>query len=33
VVVTARNLACAGAVPLCNTDNLNFGNPHNPEIF
>jgi phosphoribosylformylglycinamidine synthase len=29
----ARNLACTGAVPLGTTDNLNFGNPHNPEIF
>jgi phosphoribosylformylglycinamidine synthase len=29
----ARNLACAGARPLGVTDNLNFGNPHNPEIF
>lgn len=29
----ARNLACSGAVPLGSTDNLNFGNPHNPEIF
>jgi phosphoribosylformylglycinamidine synthase len=29
----ARNLACSGAVPLGTTDNLNFGNPHNPEIF
>jgi phosphoribosylformylglycinamidine synthase len=29
----ARNLACTGAVPLGVTDNLNFGNPHNPEIF
>lgn len=29
----ARNLACSGAIPLGTTDNLNFGNPHNPEIF
>ena len=29
----ARNLACTGAIPLGSTDNLNFGNPHNPEIF
>ena len=28
-----RNLACSGAVPLGTTDNLNFGNPHNPELF
>ena len=33
VAEAARNLACAGAVPLGITDNLNFGNPHNPEIF
>src|SRR5206468_4832076 len=29
----ARNLACTGTTPLGVTDNLNFGNPHNPEIF
>ncbi|MEO6036493.1 MAG: phosphoribosylformylglycinamidine synthase subunit PurL [Verrucomicrobiota bacterium] len=33
VAEAARNLACSGAVPLGSTDNLNFGNPHNPEIF
>jgi phosphoribosylformylglycinamidine synthase len=33
VAEAARNLACTGAVPLGTTDNLNFGNPHNPEIF
>jgi phosphoribosylformylglycinamidine synthase subunit PurL len=33
VAEAARNLACAGAVPLGTTDNLNFGNPHNPELF
>ncbi|MSU04525.1 MAG: phosphoribosylformylglycinamidine synthase subunit PurL [Pedosphaera sp.] len=33
VAECARNLACSGAVPLGTTDNLNFGNPHNPEIF
>src|SRR5205814_4211173 len=35
IVVTeaARNLACSGATPLGATDNLNFGNPHNPELF
>ena len=33
VAEAARNLACAGARPLGTTDNLNFGNPHNPEIF
>ena len=33
VAEAARNLACSGATPLGATDNLNFGNPHNPEIF
>ena len=33
VAEAARNLACSGAVPLGSTDNLNFGNPHNAEIF
>ena len=33
VAEAARNLACSGAAPLGTTDNLNFGNPHNPEIF
>ncbi len=29
----ARNLACTGARPIGLTDNLNFGNPHNPHVF
>ena len=33
VAEAARNLTCAGAVPLAVTDNLNFGNPYNPENF
>ncbi len=33
VAEAARNLACTGAVPLAVTDNLNFGNPHKPEVF
>ena len=33
VAEAARNLACAGAVPLGTTDNLNFANPFNPELF
>jgi phosphoribosylformylglycinamidine synthase len=33
VAEAARNLACTGARPLGTTDNLNFGNPFNPEIF
>jgi phosphoribosylformylglycinamidine synthase subunit PurL len=33
VAEAARNLACSGATPLGTTDNLNFGNPHKPELF
>src|SRR5207247_10128178 len=33
VVEAARNLTCAGARPLAVTDNLNFGNPYQPENF
>ncbi|MEZ0297884.1 MAG: phosphoribosylformylglycinamidine synthase subunit PurL [Candidatus Methylacidiphilales bacterium] len=33
VVEAARNLAMTGATPIAVTDNLNFGNPHIPEIF
>jgi phosphoribosylformylglycinamidine synthase len=33
VAEAARNLACSGAHPLGITDNLNFGNPHQPELF
>ncbi|MEQ1859694.1 MAG: phosphoribosylformylglycinamidine synthase subunit PurL [Chthoniobacteraceae bacterium] len=33
IAEAARNLTCSGAVPLAVTDNLNFGNPHNPENF
>ncbi len=33
VAEVARNLACSGATPLGSTDNLNYGNPHNQEIF
>ncbi|MFT4688234.1 MAG: phosphoribosylformylglycinamidine synthase subunit PurL [Verrucomicrobiia bacterium] len=33
VAEAARNLACSGALPIGSTDNLNFGNPHNPELF
>jgi len=33
VAECARNLACSGAAPIGTTDNLNFGNPHNPELF
>jgi phosphoribosylformylglycinamidine synthase len=33
VAEAARNLACSGAVPLGATDNLNFANPYDPELF
>lgn len=33
VAEAARNIICSGAKPLAITDNLNFGNPENPEIF
>lgn len=33
VAEACRNVTMAGATPLASTDNLNFGNPHNPELF
>jgi phosphoribosylformylglycinamidine synthase II len=33
VAEAARNVACAGAVPIGATNNLNFGNPERPEIM
>lgn len=33
VAEAARNVACTGAVPAAVTNNLNFGDPRNPEIF
>lgn len=30
---SARNIAMSGGIPLAITDNLNFGNPHIPEVF
>jgi phosphoribosylformylglycinamidine synthase subunit PurL len=33
VAEAARNLTCSGATPLAITDNLNFGNPYQPQIF
>ena len=33
VAEAARNLACAGAVPLAVTNNLNFGNPLKPGVY
>src|SRR5207244_9605990 len=32
VLEAARNVACAGGMPLAITDCLNFGNPEKPEI-
>ncbi|MBI2924770.1 MAG: phosphoribosylformylglycinamidine synthase subunit PurL [Verrucomicrobia bacterium] len=33
VTEACRNLACSGARPLGVTDNLNFANPHKPDLF
>jgi phosphoribosylformylglycinamidine synthase II len=33
VAEAARNVACAGAVPIGATNNLNFGNPERPEVM
>jgi phosphoribosylformylglycinamidine synthase len=33
VAEAARNVVCAGAVPLALTDCLNFGNPEKPEVY
>lgn len=33
IAESIRNIAMTGAIPLAVTDNLNFGNPHNPEVF
>jgi phosphoribosylformylglycinamidine synthase subunit PurL len=33
VAEAARNVACAGALPVGATNNLNFGNPEKPEIM
>ncbi|MGI8672195.1 MAG: AIR synthase-related protein, partial [Luteitalea sp.] len=33
VAEAARNVACAGAVPIGASNNLNFGNPERPEIM
>ena len=33
VAEAARNVACAGAVPIGATNCLNFGNPERPEIM
>ncbi|MCD8534537.1 MAG: AIR synthase related protein, partial [Verrucomicrobia bacterium] len=33
VAEAARNIAASGAHPIGVTDNLNFGNPHHPDLF
>jgi phosphoribosylformylglycinamidine synthase len=33
VAEAARNVTCAGAVPLAITNCLNFGDPYNPEVY
>ena len=33
VLESMRNLTCVGATPLAITDNMNFGNPENPEVM
>jgi phosphoribosylformylglycinamidine synthase subunit PurL len=33
VAESARNVVCTGAKPIAITNCLNFGNPHDPEIF
>jgi phosphoribosylformylglycinamidine synthase len=33
VAEAGRNVACTGAEPLAITNNLNFGNPYDPEMF
>ncbi len=33
VCESARNVVCAGGEPLAITNNLNFGNPYNPEVY
>ena len=33
VAESARNVACAGALPIAATNNLNFGNPQKPEVM
>lgn len=33
VAEAARNVVCAGGIPVAITNNLNFGNPYNPEVY
>jgi phosphoribosylformylglycinamidine synthase II len=33
VAEAARNITCSGGIPAAITNCLNFGNPHNPEVY
>ena len=33
VAESSRNVVCSGGVPVAITNNLNFGNPYNPEVY
>lgn len=33
VAEAARNVVCSGGSPIAITNNLNFGNPYNPEVY
>jgi phosphoribosylformylglycinamidine synthase len=33
VAEAARNIVCSGGMPVAITNCLNFGNPHNPEVY
>jgi phosphoribosylformylglycinamidine synthase len=33
VAEAARNIVCSGGEPIAVTNNLNFGNPYNPEVY
>lgn len=33
VAEAARNVVCSGGMPIAITNNLNFGNPYNPEVY
>ncbi len=33
VAEAARNITCSGGIPVAITNCLNFGNPHNPEVY
>ncbi|MBC7388615.1 MAG: phosphoribosylformylglycinamidine synthase subunit PurL [Opitutaceae bacterium] len=33
VAESSRNVVCSGGLPVAITNNLNFGNPYNPEVY